>query len=321
MHARKHLPIVVLLIAWIPLVARAADKETVTVATYNVELFHQHFVPTTQKIEDKDLKDRVKKDADKDLWMISEVILDPKFNPDILVIEECCEQDELDKFNKKWLKNAYATVIVFPTNSDRHQQLAMMLKPGFKVIEKKDQYYLEKDPGGGNERGDRLFARGPSFCKVQTPSGYEFWVGVTHMKSKHGNSVDVTKWRLREATRTHQIIKELEAAGPKDVMLLGDCNDELGMQEFEQEAGGDSIGTLVGPESDGLTLVTKPLIDAGKISYGGYENPRFRAFIDQIIITPSMKDQVQDVEVFTDGLARAASDHYPVFVKITSDSK
>jgi endonuclease/exonuclease/phosphatase family metal-dependent hydrolase len=33
-----------------------------------------------------------------------------------------------------------------------------------------------------------------------------------------------------------------------------------------------------------------------------------------------MKDQVQEVNVFTDGLARAASDHYPVYIKFSTDS-
>ena len=52
-----------------------------------------------------------------------------------------------------------------------------------KILERRDQYYLEKDPVP-NARGDRLFARGPSFLKVKSPGGYEFWVGVTHQKSK-----------------------------------------------------------------------------------------------------------------------------------------
>src|SRR5437879_3055129 len=124
-----------------------ARAETITIATYNVELFHEHFAPATQPTHDPELTRRLRADADKDLWMISQVILDPKLNPDIICFEECCEQIELDKFNKDWLKNAYETVIVFPTNSDRHQQLGMMLKPGFKVVEMKDQYYLEKDSG------------------------------------------------------------------------------------------------------------------------------------------------------------------------------
>src|SRR5438128_12238639 len=74
--------------------------EEITVATYNIELFHQHLSPTSQPISDRDLARRVRADADKDLWMISQVILDPKFHPDILCIEECCDQNELEKVNK-----------------------------------------------------------------------------------------------------------------------------------------------------------------------------------------------------------------------------
>ena len=297
---------------------QTAHGETITIGTYNIERFQERF-PDTKAIVDKDLANFVRGAADKANWMASEVILNPKFSPDILVIEECCDQEQLDKFNKQWLKGLYETVIVFPSNTDRHQSLALLAKPGFKVIEKKDQYYLEKDPGGGNERGDRLFARGPAFCKVQTPSGYTLWVGVTHQKSKSGNSVDITKWRKREAVRTHQIMKELEQAGPDDVILLGDMNDEFGIQEFELEAGGDVIGDLVGSPGDGFTLATKPLSDAARISYGGYWKPMYRSFIDHIVISKGMKDQVQQVDVFTDGLAQAASDHDPVYIKINAD--
>jgi endonuclease/exonuclease/phosphatase family metal-dependent hydrolase len=302
--------------------AVASRAETITCATYNIEVFHQHFAPSSQPLTDPDVERRLRADADKDFWMISRVILDPKFSPDVLVIEECCEQSELDKFNKEWLKGAYETVIVFPTNTERHQTLALMLKPGFKIVEKRDQYYQEPDPVG-NERGQRLFARGPAFCLVQSPGGYKFWVGVTHQKSKSGNSVDVTKWRLRESKRTHEIIKELEQLGPAkgngDVMLLGDMNDELGFQQYEQEAGGDAVATLVGAPEDGFVLATKPLIDAGQISYGGYWRPAHRSFIDQIVTTKEMKDQIEEVKVFNSCMAEVASDHFPVYVRIHAD--
>jgi endonuclease/exonuclease/phosphatase family metal-dependent hydrolase len=209
--------------------------------------------------------------------------------------------------------------VVFPTNTERHQTLGMMLKPGFKIIERKDQYYLEPDPVG-NERGARLFARGPAFVLVQTPGGYKFWLGVTHVKSKSGNNLEVTKWRLREVKRTHEIMLELEKIAPGgDVMLVGDMNDELGLQEFEQEAGGDAIAALVGPAEDGITLATRALIDKGQISYGGYWRPNHRGFIDQILVTRQMQDQLTDVKVFHTPLAAVASDHYPVFVQVKSD--
>ncbi|HTL27654.1 MAG TPA: endonuclease/exonuclease/phosphatase family protein [Tepidisphaeraceae bacterium] len=304
--------------------AALARGETITCATYNVENFYQRFLPShlatrpAGEKPDADTMRELRSFADKELWEVSRVILDPQFNPDVIVFEECCEQTELEKFNHQWLKDAYKTVIVFKNNSERHQNVAMMLKPNFKVIEKKDQYYLEND-SVKNERGDRLFARGPAFCLIESPSGYRFWVGVTHQKSKSGNNVEVTQWRNREAKRTHEIMLELQKQGPTDVMLMGDMNDEFGIQEFEGEGGGDVITNLVGPKEDGLILATRPLIDAGEISYGGYWRPEHRSFIDQILLTPSMKDQIEEVKVFKGQFTPVASDHYPVYIKIKAD--
>jgi endonuclease/exonuclease/phosphatase family metal-dependent hydrolase len=312
---------VALFACFVALIARA---QTITCATYNIENFHTHFLPSqlatrpSNEKPDADTMREIRSLADEDLWEISQVILDPGFNPDIMVIEECCDQNELEKFNHQWLKDAYATVIVFPGNSERHQSVAMMLKKDFKVVEKKDQYYLEKDTAQ-NERGDRLFARGPGFCLVETPSGYRFWVGVTHQKSKSGNNVEITQWRNREAKRTHQIMLELQKQGPADVMLMGDMNDEFGYQEFELEGGGDVIANLVGPKEDGIILATKPLIDSGEISYGGYWRPEHRSLIDQILLTPSMKDRIGEVKVFKGQFTPVASDHYPVYIKLKTD--
>jgi hypothetical protein len=322
---RRHLFIFSFALLLAPVATRAQD---IKIATWNIGNFHQHFAPTSQPIQDRELARWVREHGERDNWVAAQVIKDPAFNADVLVICECCEQDELDRFNKnkEWgLGGAYETVVVFPTNSERHQQLGLMLKPGFKIVERRDKYFEEKDPAGQNERGDRLFARGPAFALVRSPSGYQFWVGVTHQKSKGGggNNVEQTKWRNREAKRTHEIVKELESLGPAkgngDVVLLGDMNDELGFQEYEQEAGGDTTATLVGPPADGLTLVTKPLIDAGKISFGGYYSSRYRSFIDQIVVTKEMKDQVKDVQVFQTPVSSIASDHYPVYVVITAD--
>lgn len=303
--------------------------ETVTVATYNVEHFESHFTgyklgKTPEAKKDGLLKEMIadeRRQNDEDNWEVSRVITHPALNPDVLVIEEGCTQANLEYFNKRWLRDAYATVIVFPTNSERDQNLCLLLKPGFKVIERKDQYYMEKDTVR-NDRGSRLFARGPAFTLVETPGGYRFWVGVTHQKSKSGNSVQVTAWRNREAKRTHQIMLELQKAGPDDVILLGDMNDELGVGEYEDDpaSGGDSIANLVGPPADKFFLATEALAASGKISFGGYWNPKFRSFIDHVVVTPSMKDQIESVDVFTGALAPAASDHYPVFVKIRSDA-
>lgn len=302
--------------------------ETITVATYNIEHFEERFEAyRLSKLEEsksseliKQMVETERRQNEEDQWEVAQVISDPGFNPDILVIEEGCSQSNLRYFNKRWLNEAYQTVIVFPTNTTRNQNLGMMLKPGFRILARKDRYYEEKQTIA-NERGSLLFARGPAFCLIETPSGYRFWVGVTHQKSKADDSVEVTAWRNREARRTHEIMRELQKAGPTDVMLLGDMNDDIGLDKFEQDpgSGGDSIANLVGPPQDKFVLVTEALAKSGEISFGGYWRTNHRSFIDHILTTPSMKDQIEKVGVFKGSLAAAASDHYPVFVKVRSD--
>jgi hypothetical protein len=310
-----------------------ARGETITVATYNIENFDEHFLARRvaeakpgNKITDPAIRELVadmltelRNANDEDNWESAQVILDPKFSPDVLVIEEGCLQADLEEFNKKWLKGAYETVVVFPGNSTRGQTLGLMLKAGFKIIDRMDQYFLEPD-SGKNSRGDRLFARGPAFVLLESPSGYRFWVGVTHQKSKGGNNVEVTQWRNREAKRTHEIMLELQKKGPTDVLLLGDMNDELGIQQFEQEGGGDTIANLVGPAEDGFILVTKPVSDTGTNSFGGYWNKKYRSFIDHVVATPSMKHQIEEVSVFHNDFTAVSSDHFPVYVKIKADA-
>jgi endonuclease/exonuclease/phosphatase family metal-dependent hydrolase len=308
--------------------APVARAETVTVATYNVEHFENHFLgfklgkmrEAKQPGAFQEAVDALKHSNDKENFAVARVITHKSFNPDVLVIEEGCTQANLEFFNKRWLQNAYGTVVQFPSNTDREQHLCMLLKPGFKILQRHDEYHLERD-AGGNDRGNVLFARGPVFCLVQTPAGYKFWIGVTHQKSKYDNSLEVTQWRNREAVRTHQIMLNLQKQGPTDVMLLGDMNDELGDDEYEKQpnSGGDSITNLVGPAADHFVLVTEPLARSHQDSFGGYWNPKFRSFIDHVIVTPSMKDQIQKVEVFYGSVAPVASDHFPVFVKLHSD--
>jgi hypothetical protein len=315
-----------------------------------VEHFHNHFEATKLRKwassqpaseELKELVDEEKKQNDEDNWEVAQVVLNPKFNPDILVIEEGPDQGDLRFFNKRWMNGAYETVIAFPSNTDRNQNLCLLLKPGYKILARKDNYRNEPDPGGGNARGARLFARGPAFALIQSPGGYRFWVGVTHQKSKNPGTVldaagkrvsgdnapevfhrrvDDTKWRNRESARTHEILKEIEKAGPGDVILLGDMNDAAGLDDAEKAAGGDSMAALIGPPADGFVLVTQPLIDAKKISFHNYDDTRHRELIDHVVATKSMKDQVVEVKIVDDvPLATVASDHYPVMVKIKAD--
>jgi endonuclease/exonuclease/phosphatase family metal-dependent hydrolase len=307
-----------------------AAAEDIKVATYNIEQWATNFQghhmqmatrkanePVSEQMSEVITTERFQNDEDN--WEIAQVIQHKDFDPDVLVVQEGCGQSDLSFFNKRWLNNGYATVVQFPSNTDREQHLCILLKSGFKILQRRDKYHEERD-AVGNERGSRLFARGPVFCLVQSPSGYKFWVGVTHQKSKRDNDVANTEWRNREAKRTHAIMKELEREGPNDVILLGDMNDEYGLQEFEPQGGGDTIANLVGPPQDGFVLATKKLHDAKEFSFGGYWRTDHRTLIDHVIVSKGMTSQLGEVKVVkTPPLAPVASDHYPVMVTVKAE--
>jgi endonuclease/exonuclease/phosphatase family metal-dependent hydrolase len=307
---------------------RNPQSPTLSLATYNIEHFDAHFAgfhlekrAATRPAdpEMKDLIDDIKRWNNENQWEIAQVFLDPAFSPDIVTIQEGCEQSDLEFFNKRWLNSAYATVIVFPSNTTRGQTVGMMLKPGFEILDRRDQYYKEPDTGGSNTRGDRLFARGPAFVLVKAPTGYTFWVGVTHQKSKSGNNLEVTQWRNRESKRTHEIMKDLHATTGHPVILLGDINDALGQDQFEKDptSGGDAVELLAGPDDDDFSLATRPLADKNENSFHGYYNTRYRELIDHAVVSADLAKRVQHVEVFkSNPFTQVASDHYPVLVKI-----
>src|SRR4029079_14518386 len=93
----KRFSLLIVLARAIPLHA-----EEIKVATYNVELFDKHFLAhraSTQPIgknpEAKEILDELRKKNDEDNWETAQVILAPKFSPDILVMEEACDYGDL----------------------------------------------------------------------------------------------------------------------------------------------------------------------------------------------------------------------------------
>jgi hypothetical protein len=300
----------------------AKPAGTIRLMTYNVENWRLIFQPrkvlmTTQPGLPEDVVDVVKRarsKADEENWEAARTILNVQ--PDIWVFQEGCEADDLNFFNTQFLGGYFETVHVFKTNTERGQNTGILCRPGFKVLQFKEGYADEPDVNDVNPYTDKLFARGPGFALIRAPDGSTFWVGTNHGKSKGGNSVEVTKWRNAEAARTNQIINDLRKAGPPQVFFLGDMNDELGVQEFEQEAGGSAIELTAGKGNGQLVVLTKKLSEDGEISFGGYRSGRYRSFIDHAFATPEAARWVKAVDVFREDLADVASDHYPVYVDV-----
>jgi endonuclease/exonuclease/phosphatase family metal-dependent hydrolase len=304
--------------------AKGLPSLTTRIVSYNIENWRYSFLahkvwPTSQPTWSEDLLDlvqRERREDDEENWEVARTILHADVKPDIMVIQEACDQRDLNFFNTQFLRGYFETVHIFPSNTNRGQNIGILMRPGYKVLEYRENFKDIPDTNDANPESDKLFARGPAFVKVEGPSGAIFWVGTNHAKSKSGNSVEATRWRNAEAVATHKIINDLRKEGPNVVIFLGDLNDELGIQEFEKEAGGSAIELLAGTGPDALKVVTKQLADAGKLSYHGGRSSRFESFIDHAVLTPEAAAKLKDVRVFTGDLADVASDHYPVILEM-----
>lgn len=303
--------------------AGTQPADTVRIATWNIENWRDHFDAWRRRGErptDETLREALAQTRfanDEDNWEIAQVFLDPAFAPDILVFQEGCSQEELAEFNKTWLGGIYETLIVFASNDERGQTIGIMLKPGFKVLARENQFHKVADPEDLNPRTEFLFARGPAFVLVQTPQGQRLWVGTNHQKSKGGgNDASITRWRNAEALATRQIMKDLIAREPGELIFLGDMNDELGIQAWELEAGGDVVSNLAGPAEEGFVLATRALAQSGQASFMGYWRADHRSLVDHVVLSPALANAAEKIDVFDTPWARVASDHLPLYVDL-----
>jgi endonuclease/exonuclease/phosphatase family metal-dependent hydrolase len=323
-------------VAVAPVADEGADAagETVRLATYNIEHFMKMFdqlrLPERSRNRTEQFRD------EEDLYEVAATICLPRFDADIIGIQECCDQESLELFNKRWLGGRYEYVKVFPVNVPG-QWLGLLAKPGYKVLEVRAKYYLDKDPVDDPAirsykrrenlmPGNRLFSRGPAFVKFRTPGGSELWVGVTHVKSKYGNSPAVTRWRIRELERTREICGELAGEdGENMVVMLGDFNDSFGKDRIEKEVGADAVATMVSGE--GPEKMTCPSLAVSKETpklatyHCKIKPPTYRDFIDHIFLSRAAARRHRKTYVIADPVAVVASDHLPVVTVLSLPEK
>jgi hypothetical protein len=311
----------------------APAVETVRVVSYNIENWRHNFDGfRLRKLAQQnpnwpqeflDLIARESREDDEENWEVARVLLHPEVLPDILVVQEGATQSDANFFNTQFLKGHFEYIHQLKTNTDRDQHLLVMARPGFKVIEVREDYHEKPDTDNIVPGLDRIFARGPGFVLFETPGGHRLWVGTNHQKSRgfsadRGESgVSVARWRLAEAKATHEIIKDLAKTSTPHVLFLGDMNDEIGIQQYEEEAGGSGIEAIAGTGEFTLSVLTAPLEKSGEISFGGYRSARYRSLIDHAFATPALAPFVTRVHAFRGDLADVASDHYPIVVELT----
>jgi hypothetical protein len=309
-----------------------AEGESIRIATYNVENWRWSFeaFKLSRRVKDNpdwppefiELIDRSRREDDEENWEVARVILDPSMRPDVLLIQESCSQSDLNYFNTQFLDGFFEYIHVFKTNTGRNQHLAVMARRGLRVVEVREDYHQTPDEPDVNTNSDRLFARGPGFVLFETPGGRRIWVGTNHQKSRGFNreagetGVTSAKWRGAESDETHRIIQSLRRAGPAEVVFAADVHDELGVQEFESEAGGSALERLAGSGPDALVVATRSLAESGQITFHGQRSSRYKSFIDHVLLTPEAARWMTDIRVVTGPMADVASDHYPVVVDL-----
>jgi endonuclease/exonuclease/phosphatase family metal-dependent hydrolase len=302
----------------------ASIQDEVRIATYNIEhfmkLFDQHNMPARSRDRTEMFRD------EKEIYAIARTMQLPEFNADIVVIQECCDRQMLEYFNKRWLDGKYGFVKVFAGNTDG-QYLGVLGDKELEILDIR-QYYQDRDPvddsavrrfkedAEGNTT-NRLFCRGPGFVLFQTKNGTKFWVGNTHIKSKSGNSHPVTKWRVRQIERIREICFELLAEAHTDkLIMLGDFNDDVGMDRFEESLGIDAV-TQMKIEQDGIKLISPTFnMFRENNSLATYhckiKPPTYRSFIDHIFVSPKMYEFHTKTIKINAPIAEVASDHFPL---------
>lgn len=284
-------------------------SEKIVVATWNIEhfmaLFDQEQMPERSRNMTEYYRDG------EDLYEIARTMKLPTMNADIVLIQEGPTQAMLDLFNQKWLKEKYAFVKVFKSNTEG-QYLGMLARAGFKPLEIQE-YTEDKNPYNGK----LLFSRGPGFVLFETPGGKKIWVGTTHTKSKSGNSKGVTQWRIRELIRTREICGQLLAGGRAEGVLIGgDFNDDFGLDSYEKSLGQDAVEEMIkgsGPEK--LICLDESIwkADPQAATYHcQIKPPKYRSFLDHFFANPALAEQAKEVYIVDDPIAAVASDHFPV---------
>lgn len=293
----------------------AGQKETVRIGTWNVEHFMKMFDQDRMPERSRNMTEYYADDEQQ--YEVAATIKSESFDPDILVIQECCDQEMLEYFCEKWFPNRFSYIKVFKCNSDS-QMVAVVAKPGFKALSVKE-YADVKDVVYNSRSGQdkNLFSRGPGFVLFQTPKGNKVWVGSTHTKSKYGNSKKVTEWRIRELEKTRDICAELiKQPDTKNLVILGDFNDDFGKDRYESSIGQDAIEVMITGKSDGKLICLDEAVWKADPKVATYhceiKPPTYRSFIDHVFASPSMAQCVKQTVVIDESIAFAASDHLPL---------
>ncbi len=138
----------------------------------------------------------------------------------------------------------------------------------------------------------------------------------------------------------HRLDQIMAMENPIPVIVMGDMNDEPGLDEYQKQVGASSIETLMGSIFEPGKIMHNALWHLSSVNHNrdlwtaefpdqivSYSK-KHRVWIDHILVSP---DMIQNGNKFRyimdsgtickkDEISKAASDHYPIYCKLESDS-
>lgn len=153
------------------------------------------------------------------------------------------------------------------------------------------------------------FARDLFHARLELPDGRMLNVFVVHLKSKGSREGDPQSvmWRSSEALRIRQIIDQMLAVNPQELIVL--------MGDFNSLPGEPAINTLLAPATDGSKVLSDAHYLLPMPDRTTYPSERFpNSVIDFIFTSPALSARLipESSKVLNDPELTKGSDHYPV---------
>ena len=244
---------------------RRANKETITVASYNIlNLFDDDDDPYHS-----DEGTKAKPRAELELVATSLRQLDA----DVVALVEIENRGYLERFNQAMLADlGYTNVVHFEGNDRRGIDVALLSRIPVGAV---TSHRHVRFP---NAEGEMMrFRRDLLQVRIEPTGGEPFDVFVIHFKSKGGSENGSEEIRLPEAQATRAILDAALVANPNhSFVICGDFNDELESR---------SLQAIIGSGSAALTTFIDDLPADGRVTYN---REPFLSMIDFILASPAM---------------------------------
>jgi len=292
---------VLLLIAFVGVPAIAQDTSTLRIASYNVEnAFDVYDDPYTND-EGTDVKLRW------EVEMIADVL--KKLDADVVGFQEVENEAVLKAIVSEYLPGmGYEYAAVPLTNDTRGIKLGIISRlPVISITSYRWQTLTHPDTDQTWQ-----FARDLFHAKLQTSTGEVLHVFVVHLKSKGSRDGDPqsVKWRTSEAMRIRQIIGDMIANNPNELVVL--------MGDFNSMPDQPGTTTLLSPAADGSAVMSDCHASIPMDDRTTYPSERFpNSVIDFILTSPAMTARLVpgSAVVFKDPELTKGSDHLPVMAE------